>query len=178
MKNLLTKIKERWICLSIILWLLLLNWYFFISAQGYKFELLYYYKSVPKIELINTLSETDKWLSWEVKGFVKFEDISKQPKGAQQYIELIPFESVNEKWEQLFILRNIIAMASLSPRQVSFERIYKTNESITDYILEDSEWNQYLINKTSKQVSLRWIDWDYSMLITSDLEFKNFILKR
>ena len=147
-----------------------------MNVQGYKFELLYYYKSVPKVELINTLSETDNWLSWEVRGFVKFENISKQPKGAQQYIEIVSFETTNENWEQLFLLRNIVAMSSLSPRQVSVDKIYKTNETTNDYILEDSEWNQYIINKVSKQVSLRWTDWDYSTLITSDLEFRDYIL--
>lgn len=30
-----------------------------MNVQGYKFEILYYYKSVPKVELVNTLSETD-----------------------------------------------------------------------------------------------------------------------
>lgn len=178
MKKIFSKIKERWLCTSTISILIILCWYLFISLQNLKFDLLYDYKSVPRVELINTLSETDNRLSWEVRGFVMFEDINKQPKGVQQYIELIPFETTNEKWEQLFLLRNIVAMSSLSPRQVSIDKIYKTNETINDYILEDNEWNQYIINKSSKSISLRWIDWDYSILLTSDIDFRNFILKK
>ncbi len=153
MKNFISKIKERWICISIILGLLLLCWYLFIGLQNYKYQILYRYKAVPKVELINTLFESGAWINWEVRGFVKFEDITKQPKGAQQYIELIPFETTNEKWEQLFLLRNIIAMSSLSPKQVSIDKIYKTNETINDYILEDSEWNQYIIVMSNNIVS-------------------------
>ena len=149
----------------------------FVQKQNYKFTLLYQYQAVPDIELINTLVVTQNGLSGEVKGFVKFDDITDQPKDLRQYYIIKPLNKFDGNSRQYFLMEEIIKMQYLSPRSLEFLELIEVSETGNTITLEDENGNKFFIDKLTKEVSMRDNDGDSTTLITNDNDFADFIKK-
>ncbi|MEK7629182.1 MAG: hypothetical protein AAB394_01510 [Patescibacteria group bacterium] len=161
----------------IIIFLLVIIGVLFVQKQNYKFTLLYQYQAVPDIELINTLVVTQNGLSGEVKGFVKFDDITDQPKDLRQYYIIKPLNKFDGNSRQYFLMEEIIKMQYLSPRSLEFLELIEVSETGNTITLEDENGNKFFIDKLTKEVSMRDNDGDSTTLITNDNDFADFIKK-
>ena len=146
----------------------------FTIKQELKFSLIRY-KSIPHIELTNTLSKHSDLFFGSIKGFVVFKNKNDQPKNLRQYYIIKPTLEIDEKGNQFFTLQEIIVMDSLSPRNISETRLIEKEESLKTLLLEDKNGNQFFIDKTSTEVLMKNVTRDTVKLITSDLEYRNFI---
>jgi hypothetical protein len=168
-------ILKRKFSISIIIILLVAVGVLFGQKQDYKFTLLYQYQTIPDIELINTLYESQGSIFGEVSGFVKFDNIEDQPRNLRQYYIIKPLNKFDENLSQYFSLEEIIKMQYLSPKSLGMSELAEVNETTRTITLEDENGNQFFIDKTTKEVSMRDTTGDMTTLITSDSDYKDFI---
>lgn len=161
---------------SIIIIIILLSIiiYLFAEKQNYKFLLLYQYQTIPNIELTNTLTSTQVGLSGQINGFVRFNDISKQPKNAKQYYIIKPLYN---NLGQYLSVETIIKMPSLSPRSLGISELTLISSEGNSIILKDENGNNFFINKSTRKVSMKDVNGDNITLITDDLEYRDFIIE-
>jgi len=173
--NLKNAIIRRKFSIIIIIVLLIMSCFLFVENQNYKFILLYQYKIIPDIELINTLSESQSGLTGEVRGFVKFDDITNQPNDVRQYYIIKSQNKFNEQLQQYFSLEELIKLKNISLRSLGTSELIEVNQTDKTVILEDENGNQFFIDKFTKEVSMRDSTGDNISLVTSDNAYGDFI---
>lgn len=171
-------ILNRKISISIIIILFIVIGILIGQTQDNKYTLLYVYQAIPDIELINTLQETQSGMLGEVKGFVKFDNPEDQPKDLRQYYIIKSLNKFNENLSQYFSLEEVIKMNYLSPRSLGISEIIEVNETDRIITLEDENGNQFFIDKTTKEVSMRDATGDNTTLITDDSDYGDFVKER
>jgi hypothetical protein len=171
-------ILNRKISISIIIILLIVAGVLFGQNQTYKYTLLYDYQAIPDMELINTLQETQGGIFGEVRGFVKFDNAEDQPKDLRQYYIIKPLNKFDKNLSQYFSLEEVIKMNYLSPRNMGTSEIIEVNETDRIITLEDESGNQFFIDKTTKEVSMRDVTGDNTTLITDDSDYGDFVKER
>ena len=140
----------------------------------YEYEIFYKYQSIPDIELTNTLQEKQGKISGEVRGFVKFDNLEYQPKDLRQYYIIKPL-GIEENEKQAFSLEEIIKMDHLSPRNMGVSVLHEVNISRNNILLEDENGNQFFIDRSSGEISIRDVTGDNTTLITDDFDYRDFI---
>ncbi len=169
------KILQRKISITIIIILLFIITILFNQSQNYKYTLLYQYQSIPHIELKNTLYEEQGSMFGEIRGFVKFDNFQDQPNGLKQYYIIKPLNKFDKDLSQYFSLEEIVAMQYLPPQTLGISEIIETNENLRSITLEDKNGNQFFIDKVSKEVSVRDVTGDRTTLVTSQIDYGEFI---
>ena len=167
-------LKRKFLILTIIV-LLVVVVILFGQKQDYKYTLFYQYQAIPDIELKNTLYLGQGSLSGEVSGFVKFDSIEDQPKSARQYYVIKSSEYFDENQSQYFSLEEIIKMNYLSPKSLGTSLLHEVNETSRTITLEDENGNQFFIDKNTKEISMKDVTGDSTVLITSDSDYKEFM---
>lgn len=170
------KIKKNWKnILILILSILLIFYYFKYTAQ--KWDVIYNDKAVPDVELVNSLSFNSSGIvSGSVTGFVAFDNIEKQPKDLRQYYQIVASNKY-DNGRQIFYLTEIIKMNNLAPRYFDPLILIVTNITNNIITLSDSENNLYMINANTREINMFDSTKDVSRLITSSLDFQDFILR-
>lgn len=174
-ENIKKEIAKRKFSILIIIVLLVMISNLYSQKQDYKYVLLYQYQAVPDIELINILTETQSGLSGEVRGFVKFDNITDQPKNLRQYYIIKPLNKFDENSRQHFSLEEIIKIQYITPRTLGFSELVEVSETDNTVTLEDESGNKFFIDKSTKEVSMRDASGDSTTLITSDNDYEDFI---
>ena len=170
-----TKILKRKFSILTIIALLITVGVVFGQKEDYKYTLFYQYQAIPDIELKNNLFQTQGVLSGEVSGFVKFDNLSDQPRDVRQYYIIKPLNKFDENQSQYFSLEEIIKMNYISPRSLGISELIEVNETSRTITLEDESENQFFVDKTTKEVSMRDVSNDSTVLITSDSDYKDFM---
>lgn len=168
------KIKKNKIAIICCTVLLVVTGLLYLQNQNLKWEMIYE-KSVPDVELINYLTFNSKSIaSGSVTGFVIFDDEEKQPKEMRQYVQITASTDFSNG-RQIFYLVDIIKMDTLAPRY--FDPVVLTMSVIEGNIvtLTDGNNNSYLINKSTKEVSMFDATRDVTRLITNDSKFRDFM---
>lgn len=148
----------------------------FDEKSSYK-NVLIQYRSVPHMELQSLIftTETDNFLHLYVKGFVAFRNESDQPKGMSQYYVIEPLFRRDENNKQLFSLTEIIAMNAIPPREIGTGELREKENTSQYFVLEDDGGNLLYVNKATKEIALNDATGDEAYLITSDLDYGDFM---
>ncbi len=135
------------------------------------------YRSIPRIELTNTLTYSSEHSSFYglAKGFVKFDNIEDQPKDLTQYYIIQPLNEFDENSNQIFNVNDIVAMNNLAPRSLGIEKFTKIVDTSSGVVLEDKYGNRILISKISKEISMKDASGDKTTLITDESEYRDFM---
>ena len=174
-ENIKNTIWKRKFSILMIAILLLIIGVLFVQKQDYKYTLLYQYQAIPDIELINTLTTTQAGLSGEVKGFVKFDNITDQPKNLRQYYIIKSLNKFDGNSRQYFSLEEIIKMQYLAPRSLGFSELVEVSETSNTITLEDESGDKFIIDKSTKGVSMKDAAGDSTSLITNDNDYGDFV---
>lgn len=163
----------------LILTIVVLSWTAinqFDEKSSYKNALIQY-RSVPHMELQSLVftTKTDNFLHLYVKGFVAFRNESDQPKGMSQYYVIKPLFRRDENGKQLFSLTEIIAMNTLPPKEIGIGELQEKENTPQYIVLKDDGGNLLYINKVTKEVALNDATGAEAYLITSDLEYRDFM---
>jgi hypothetical protein len=166
--------QKRFILIIVIL--LIGNFYFFLQQQDSEYQLRFL-KSIPRIELSNTLTFDSNIAQGKVIGFVAFKNTEKQPKNLKQYIviEAQGIQGTND--QQVFTAQDVYAFNNLAPRYTDPYILKEVDNSINQLTLKDDAGNIFLIDKPTSKIS--WLDpqGDQSDLITSLTEHQNFLIE-
>lgn len=125
------------------------------------------YKSVPNINLINTLTYYPDTSSFtgEMRGFVKLSNEEDQPKDARQYYTI---DTTTNK--DVLVLDEIVALNNLPPQSIGKTKLVKKGEYGDIITLEDQNGLQLFYNKNSKEVVL-----EDARLITNASDYEDFM---
>jgi len=148
----------------------------FIDKQNLKWDLILY-RCVPHIGLTNTLNDSldGDLLYGQVRGFVLFDKEDDQPKNASQYYIIEPLQKLDNNFNQIFSVEEIIVLDSLPPTSIGIWELRQKSESNRIITLKDEEGNQFFIDKTSKEITMKDLTGDSVRLITSDSEYHDFM---
>lgn len=159
----------------ILVVLLILAGVLFFQNKNLKWELIYE-NAVPDVELINYLTfDSNNIASGSLTGFVVFDDKEKQPKELKQYVQITASNDTTNG-RQIFYLVDIIKMDVLPPRYFDPVALIITNTTNGIITLSDSNNNLYQIDKNTGEVSMFDNTKDIAKLITSDSEFRDFMV--
>lgn len=168
--------QKNWIKISLFFLLVILVG-LYLRNISLKYDLIYS-RAIPHIELSNVQfkSDSDNYDHIYISGFVAFEDIDDQPRELRQYyiIESLLRRDSNSK--QIFSLREIISLSSIPPREFDAVQLIETESSASHLILEDEVGNVFIINKFTKEVTMHDVTGDLTYLITSQSEYRDFIV--
>lgn len=167
------------VLLVIIVILVVLLGTFMSKYYDQKYDLLFMYDTVPNLDLTNSLGvdQTSGIRYGHIRGFVAFDDITKQPKGLKQYYVIEPLNEADANKRQLFSIEEIIAMDYLPPTSTGTSILTVTGNSNSTITLEDKEGNRFFVNKNTGDISMLDMTGDKTHLIVSNTEFKDFILE-
>ncbi|MDD2680753.1 MAG: hypothetical protein PHE20_01465 [Patescibacteria group bacterium] len=165
-------VKLSWLFVIILLILVIV---LFLQKQGYKYELIYKYRTIPDIDLSNTLQEFQDSNIGEIRGFVKFDNVSNQPKNLKQYYIIKPLNKFDENLLQYYSVEEIIKMDYLPPASIGFSEIKEVSKTYNIVTLEDENGNQFFINRNTKEVSMRDSSGDNTILITDEWDYSDFM---
>lgn len=157
------------ILIAITALLLIISFYFMSESSKWKFNYIQE-KSVPDIDLKDSLNATLSEVTGNLTGFVVFTDNEKQPRDIKQYYEI---DAISFQNETFIYLKNRIATKYSPP--VLIEKLdLKIKKNTTETLeLEDENGVVYSYNKISKKMNM--YDGDSSYLITNNTEYKDFI---
>lgn len=168
-------ILNRKISISTIIILLVVVGVLLNQNQNYKYTLLYQYQAIPDIELKNTLQESQSGIYGEVSGFVKFNDNKDQPKNLKQYYIIKPLNKFDQDLHQIFSVEEIIKMNYLPPKSTGVSELVEINKTYQIITLEDKNGNQFFIDRTTKEISMKDATGDNTELITDELVYRDFM---
>lgn len=134
-------------------------------------------QSVPDINLTNSLTETSYGFQGEVRGFVKFDNFLDQPKDFRQYYVIKPMNVSGQDDDQKFTLEEFIKLNALSTRSLGTKVLGVISKTTSTITLEDENNNQFFIDRSTMNVSMRDSGGDNTTLITDDSEFQDFIVE-
>ena len=135
-----------------------------------------YEKAVPDVELSNNLNfDSNGIASGSATGFVVFDDKTKQPKDLRQYEQITALPTFKEG-KQVFYITDIIKLNLLAPRYFDPVELTVSNIEGGEITLTDGHNNSYIIDENTKEISLFDSTRDVTKLITSDSDFKDFMI--
>lgn len=112
-----------------------------------------------------------------ITGFVKFPNSKDQPRGLWQYNRIEATETYDENGNQQFLLIDIMKMPAVAPRYFDPEILKVVSNSAQTVTLESESGNLYKIEKLTDKVTLIDSGDDVAFLITSDREYRDFMLE-
>lgn len=135
------------------------------------------YKSVPRIELKNTLSYNyeDNLFYGLASGFIKFDNVEDQPKDFTQYYIIKALNELDENSNQIFLVDDIVAMDNLPPQSIGVEEYSKIIDTSSGVVLEDKYGNRIFISKISGEISTKDAGGDKTTLITTESGYRSFM---
>lgn len=166
------------------------NLYFLSEWQGAKSDRLYYDYAVPHLELNGVMlfygvdMYQGKFLTnpnpgavayGKITGYVAFDDISKQPRGAWQYYTIEATDRYDESGNQIFTLIDTLKLSSIPPRSFDAEDLSVVSNTSQSVTLESESGQSFVINKKTRAVRID--DGDASTLITNQSDYKDFIFR-
>lgn len=175
LKKLKDALSKRKISITIIIVLLIIVGVLFVQKQNCKNTLFYQHQSIPHIELINILHETQNGMSGEIRGFVKFKNSEEQPRGLWQYYIIKPLSKFDKNLAQYFSLEEIIAMPYLSPKSLGVSELVEVNKTNRVITLEDEGGNRFFIDRISREISTKDAGGDIAELITNYSDYRDFM---
>ena len=169
------KISKTGILIVLIVFLSIVVGAQYFQNLDLKYDLIIH-KSIPHISLSNVQFELEGEFYPYIKGFVAFDNIADQPRDLRQYYIIKPLFKFDENRNQLFSLKEIIALYPLPPREIGEDVVLsKKEESDSSLTLEDEAGNLFFINKLTEKVTIYDVTGDETYLITDDLEYGDFM---
>lgn len=167
--------KKNIILVLLLIVIIIGGIYIFLTNRNVSYELAYQ-KSIPDIQLSNSLVLNGGLVSGSVTGFVSFNNPEDQPKSFKQYVSINPLEEFDENNNQLFSVQDIIVMDNL-PITYMDPVILRVKEKTYRYItIVDTVGNKYDLIFDDKRV-LMYDDSDngVSILITNNYEMTEYL---
>jgi hypothetical protein len=174
MKNIL-KSKVILYVLIVILFITILG--LWLHSENLKYSLLQE-KSISQMDLGNYLIfDKNAVASGSITGFVKFDNITNQPRGHKQYY-IIQASDVFEpnSPKQVFTYNDLVSMRYLPPKSLGKTILYTKVNDKDFLVLEDKNGSFFTINKRTGDVKIIDSQGDSTSLITSDDEFEKFMM--
>lgn len=180
------KTSKKWLIISIGLNFILAYFvgYFYYQQDLIKSKYYYDYVIIPHMELYNKLnySYKDNYFSGELSGFVKFEDIVKQPENFWQYDVIRATNKRDSNKNQIFVIDEYLKTSSLPPTKLGSTEIYISNITPNSITLTDTVGNKFLIDKGNGEkgsigVMLYDAQGDEASLITDNFSYTDFVKK-
>ena len=156
--------------------LVISNITFWAGTKSLEWDIVYM-KAVPHVKLINYMSfDSNGIASGSVTGFVAFDNLENQPRGARQYYTITAYDEYNVKGKQLFIIEDVISLLNIPPSTIGTSVLSINMDYNGILYLVDENNNSFNINKVTKEVKMRESTGkDSSYLITNQEDFKDFI---
>lgn len=168
---------QRKFSLILILVLLIVVGNLFLQNSSLKYSRLYEVEYVPDIDISNSLfySVKDNFNSGSIKGFVTFDNITEQPKKLRQYYIIEPLNRLDGNLNRLFSLDTVVKLEFLPPTSIGKSVLTEISNSEVELTLVDEAGNKFYINKNTGAVTMRDVSGDNTRLITSPLEYQDFM---
>lgn len=136
---------------------------------------------VPHLELENTMKVNQYSLfnpNGKIVGFVRFDDIEKQPGDLYQYYiiekEYFYHSEFAPRGEEFYRITSLVKIKGLPPKKLESKRVSAWQENNNYLILKtDDDQLEFKINKLDGRVTI--IDGDLSSLITDDNDYRVFM---
>jgi hypothetical protein len=154
--------------------------------QQHKYDLFYQYQSIPDVYLSSNilLFETGE-LHGQLTGFVRFEDIEKQPKGSRQYYTITATDNKDRRGSQQLELETYIKMPWIAIRSIGKDILTLNKITGNTYVYTDDSGDHYGIvfgrnvqideGQFKSVTSVLLQDGDESSLLLSDTAFRDFM---
>lgn len=162
-----------------------------IQKNDYRYTLKYEHV-IPHVELISAMafygidvmygevlssSNPNDIAIGGITGYVKFPNVSDQPKGAWQYYHIEATSEYAEDGTQVFMLQEFMKLPAISTRAFDKEILKVTSNTPQSVTLESESGQSFKINKRSDEVTVIDADGDIVGLVTDDSEYRDFMME-
>jgi len=183
--------KKRFV-FPVITALVISNLGFFLAWKSEQSNRLYYDYAIPHVDLTSAMgfygidTQNGELVTSRNKGavafgkltgFVRFSDVTSQPRDARQYYTIEATDTYDDSGVQIFTLVTTLKLNAIAPR--SFDEEALTVISNTDQFvsLQNKAGDSFRINKRTREVAITDAGGDAASLITTQSDYKDFIFR-
>ena len=163
------KLPNTKVLVGIIMILAVVAFWQFMEKRGLQYELVLQ-RSIPDVDLMNVQSVQNGRFYAYITGFVAFKNSEDQPKDMRQYAVIEPTLVPN-----VYTIKDVFVMNLLPPREFDPVRLEVAQDTDSLLVLVDESGNTWSINKFTKEVQMLDATGDATYLITSNMEYQDFM---